>query len=383
MTAHQDPARSGAVLATAALALTRSCAAPTGTRPRRRPSRPQRPTSRPPGLGLRQGHDRPAPPASPSTSPCCPTPRVLHTTRDGQVRLHDPDTGITSLAAQVPVYLHDEEGLQSIAIDPDFEENGWVYMYYSPLLGTPADDPATPGINEGDAPTTGTPADFAPFEGYIQLSPVQDGRRRDRPRAPRSRSCGCPATAASAATSAATSSSTPRATSTCRPATTPTRSSPAGYVPIDERPDRNPAFDAQRTAANTNDLRGKVLRITPTDGGGYTIPEGNLFAPGTDADPARDLRHGPAQPVPHRARPRDRPAVHRRLLPRRAPARPRPRPGRRRPLDRRGGARQLRLALLHQPDTAATSTTTSPPATSGEPFDCQTPRQRLGPTTPV
>ena len=36
-----------------------------------------------------------------------------------------------------------------------------------------------------------------------------------------------------------------------------------GYVPLDERPDRNPAFDAQRTAANTNDLRGKMLRIKP------------------------------------------------------------------------------------------------------------------------
>ena len=45
---------------------------------------------------------------------------------------------------------------------------------------------------------------------------------------------------------------------------------------------RNPAFDAQRTAANTNDLRGKILRITPTEGGGYTIPEGNLFE---DGDP--------------------------------------------------------------------------------------------------
>ena len=52
-------------------------------------------------------------------------------------------------------------------------------------------------------------------------------------------------------------------------------------MPIDERADRNPAFDAQRTSANTNDLRGKILRITPKAGGGYTIPEGNLFAPGT------------------------------------------------------------------------------------------------------
>ncbi len=32
---------------------------------------------------------------------------------------------------------------------------------------------------------------------------------------------------------------------------------------------------------NTNDLRGKILRIHPTAEGGYTIPAGNLFAPGT------------------------------------------------------------------------------------------------------
>lgn len=34
---------------------------------------------------------------------------------------------------------------------------------------------------------------------------------------------------------------------------------------------------AQATSGNTNDLRGKILRITPTADGGYTIPEGNLF----------------------------------------------------------------------------------------------------------
>lgn len=35
---------------------------------------------------------------------------------------------------------------------------------------------------------------------------------------------------------------------------------------------------AEETSGNTNDLRGKVLRITPTPEGSYTIPEGNLFA---------------------------------------------------------------------------------------------------------
>ena len=55
-----------------------------------------------------------------------------------------------------------------------------------------------------------------------------------------------------------------------------------GYAPLDERADRNPAFDAQRTAGNTNDLRGKVLRIKPSTRTAATpIPAGNMFAPGT------------------------------------------------------------------------------------------------------
>lgn len=32
---------------------------------------------------------------------------------------------------------------------------------------------------------------------------------------------------------------------------------------------------------NTNDLRGKILRIKPTEDGSYTVPSGNLFPPGT------------------------------------------------------------------------------------------------------
>jgi cytochrome c len=53
-----------------------------------------------------------------------------------------------------------------------------------------------------------------------------------------------------------------------------------GYIPIDERPGRQLADD-QATAANTNDLRGKILRIKPQPDGTYTIPEGNLFPVGT------------------------------------------------------------------------------------------------------
>jgi PKD repeat protein/type 1 glutamine amidotransferase len=42
-----------------------------------------------------------------------------------------------------------------------------------------------------------------------------------------------------------------------------------------------PHVDARRSAQNTNDLRGKLLRITVAADGSYTVPAGNLFAPGT------------------------------------------------------------------------------------------------------
>ncbi|EWH11671.1 Crp/FNR family transcriptional regulator [Catenovulum agarivorans DS-2] len=50
-----------------------------------------------------------------------------------------------------------------------------------------------------------------------------------------------------------------------------------GTGPISNVADRA-HHDALRTSANTQDLRGKILRITPNKQGGYTIPQGNLFA---------------------------------------------------------------------------------------------------------
>jgi len=55
---------------------------------------------------------------------------------------------------------------------------------------------------------------------------------------------------------------------------------PQGTSNLDERPGRE-YHDDQRTAGNSNDLRGKILRIHPEDDGTYTIPEGNLFPAGT------------------------------------------------------------------------------------------------------
>ncbi|OZY84894.1 hypothetical protein CBP51_17175 [Cellvibrio mixtus] len=56
-----------------------------------------------------------------------------------------------------------------------------------------------------------------------------------------------------------------------------------GYAPLDFRPDMK-KNDGLRAPGNTQDLRGKVLRIKPNADGTYDIPAGNLF---TDAAQGR------------------------------------------------------------------------------------------------
>ena len=219
-------------------------------------------------------------PGEPIALAVLPDLRVLHTARTGEVRIHEPSSGRNVLAAKIPVYQHDEEGVQGVAIDPGFARNHWVYVYYSPVLDTPVDDPATPAVNEGDAPNEGTAADFAPFHGVMRLSrfklsgnTLQLGTEQKIIEVGTDRGICCHVggkidfDAAGNLYLSTGDDTNPFASD--------------GYAPIDERANRNPAYDAQRSAGNTNDLRGKLLRIRPAANGGYTVPRGNLFPPGT------------------------------------------------------------------------------------------------------
>ncbi|MFW6689509.1 PQQ-dependent sugar dehydrogenase [Streptomyces sp. MAR4 CNX-425] len=200
-----------------------------------------------------------------------PDRSVLHTARDGTLRLTDAN-GDTSVAGKLPVYTNDEEGLQGVGVDPGFASNRFIYLYYAPPLDTPG----------GGAPETGTPADFAPFDGVNRLSrfvlnedgTLDTGSEVTVLDVPASRGQCCHVGGdidfdAEGNLYLSTGDDT-----------NPFASD--GYTPIDERADRNPAFDAQRSAGNTNDLRGKVLRIKVNADGSYDIPAGNLFAPGTE-----------------------------------------------------------------------------------------------------
>ncbi|MFE4171291.1 carbohydrate-binding protein [Streptomyces sp. NPDC056909] len=199
-----------------------------------------------------------------------PDRAVVHTARDGTVRFTDA-AGNTKTAGKLDVYTHDEEGLQGIAADPGFASNRYLYLYYSPKLSTPG----------GDAPVTGSAASFEPWKGHLNLSRFTlktDGTldmasEKVVLEVPNDRGQCCHVGGDIDFDAAG------NLYLTTGDDTNPFESS--GYAPIDERTDRNPQFDAQRSSGNTNDLRGKVLRIKPTAAGGYTVPTGNLFAPGT------------------------------------------------------------------------------------------------------
>ncbi|GAB3904771.1 hypothetical protein GCM10029964_099040 [Kibdelosporangium lantanae] len=180
-----------------------------------------------------------------------PNRSVVHTARDGTVRVTDA-SGTTTVAGKLNVYSHDEEGLQGVAADPNFATNRFIYLYYSPRLSTP----------DGDAPTDGTQADFDRFKGELHLSRflLRTDNTLDMASEKvvlvvandRGQCChvGGDIDFDAAGNLYLTTGDD----------TNPFQSD--SYTPIDERTSRNPQFDAQRSAGNTNDLRGSCCGST-------------------------------------------------------------------------------------------------------------------------
>jgi glucose/arabinose dehydrogenase/type 1 glutamine amidotransferase len=186
----------------------------------------------------------------------------------GALKVIDPATGTTSVVDTLDVYTGivtgnaQEDGLVGLALDPGFARNRWLYLYYAPAEATrPCPPPDTPG---GTCGTVRLSRFTLTDEG------LADERMLLEVGVQRMQCChvgGSLEFAPNGDLFISTGDDT-----------NPFESS--GYAPIDERAGRE-AFDAQRSSANTNDLRGKILRITPQPDGTYTIPDGNLFAPGT------------------------------------------------------------------------------------------------------
>ena len=185
-------------------------------------------------------------PTNPMALTVLPNLDVLYLERGGKMKLRSNSTGLISTAAEFDVDSGREDGLLGITLDPNFESNKWVYIFYSPKT-----------VSEQRVSRFEFDGDILNMNSEIILLKIPTQREQ------------C-----------------------CHSGgdlefdgngnlfiTTGDNVNPFeadGYAPIDERNGRS-AFDAQGTSSNTNDLRGKILRIHPENDGSYTIPEGNLF----------------------------------------------------------------------------------------------------------
>ena len=174
--------------------------------------------------------------------------RIFYIERNGELRVYLPDNGQVVLAGRLAVSTQQEDGLIGIALDPDFPNKSRIYLFYSPRGPDAVQHVSRFALRENRL-------DLESEEVILQI-PTQ-----------REQCChsgGDLVFGPDGALYIGVGDNT-----------NPFDSD--GYTPIDERPERR-AWDAQRTAANTRDLRGKILRILPRADGSYTIPAGNLFA---------------------------------------------------------------------------------------------------------
>ncbi|MBC8153768.1 MAG: ThuA domain-containing protein [Bacteroidetes bacterium] len=181
--------------------------------------------------------------------------KVLFGQRKGELKLYNPKTKVVKVVANFPVYTKFEYGLMGLNVDPNFKQNKFIYAFYSPI----------------------TPGDTAQHLSRFVYDDVRDtlllSTEKVLLRVPVKRT-ECCHTGGSIAWDKKGNLYLSTGDDT-----NPFASQ--GYAPIDERPNRG-GWDARLTSSNTNDLRGKILRITPQPDGTYTIPDGNLFPKGTD-----------------------------------------------------------------------------------------------------
>jgi cytochrome c len=180
------------------------------------------------------------------------TKTIFFAERRGNIIAYDQKSGRSMVAGKINVASRYEDGLLGITTDPKFSDNHWIYVFYT-----------EPSANNF----------------HISRFRLNDDNRLDNES--EKILIKIPKEVLDGSHTGGGLTFDPRGTGDLY-ITVGDNSSPraTGYNPIDEREGRM-VWDAQRSASNTNDLRGKILRIHPEDNGTYTIPKGNLFPPGT------------------------------------------------------------------------------------------------------
>jgi glucose/arabinose dehydrogenase/type 1 glutamine amidotransferase len=187
---------------------------------------------------------------------------ILVVQRRGEILLYKKDIQKIKPAGFLNVYwktkintdVNAEEGLLGVCKDPGFAKNHWVYIFYSPadtsvnrlsrfeLKNDTIDNKSEKIILQFYSQReicchTGGSIAFG-SDGLLYLSTGDNSTPFDEPGQ---------------------------------------KYVNHGFAPLDNRPGHE-KYDARRTAGNSNDLRGKIIRIRIKEDGSYEIPEGNLFA---------------------------------------------------------------------------------------------------------
>jgi cytochrome c len=191
---------------------------------------------------------------------------VLIAQRRGEILLYrNSDTSISQVGflnvyykTKVAKNVNAEEGLLGIQADPEFANNHFVYVYYSPI---------DTSVNRLSRFTfTNNKIDSSSEKIILQLY------------SQREICCHTGGSIAFGKDRLLYLSTGDNTTPFDEPGQKYVHN---GYGPIDDRPG-HVQYDAERSAGNTNDLRGKILRIHVKEDGTYDIPEGNLFAKGQE-----------------------------------------------------------------------------------------------------
>lgn len=195
-----------------------------------------------------------------------PNNDVLIAQRRGEVMYYNAATEELTLVAKLDVYhktlntpgVNAEEGLMGLQKDPNFAENQWIYLYYSPT---------------GDK-WVNRLSRFKFKDGVFDLDSEQVILEVDSQREICCHTGGSIAFGPNGLLYLSTGdNSTPFDEKGAKYVNN-------GFAPLNDIPGKE-QYDARRSSGNTNDLRGKIMRIKVNADGSYDIPKGNLFPVGT------------------------------------------------------------------------------------------------------
>lgn len=177
-----------------------------------------------------------------------PDGKIILVERRGGIRLYDPANGRVQKIASLEVFHKNEEGLLGVAVDPNWNDNHWIYLYYAPAGKKYKALRLSRFVFQNDSLHLGS-------ERVILEVPTDRDLHTLH-------AAGCIRFDRQGFLYLSTGDNTNHYGD--------------GFAAIDERSDKK-QYDAQKSAANSMDLRGKILRIKPLPDGSYICPAGNLY----------------------------------------------------------------------------------------------------------